>query len=413
MTNEIADHKSDPGSYTGPVARMENRVKLGCEVLLESGAGILKGRRIGIITNHSGVLPTGEHIVDLLRATADTRIVALFSPEHGIRGDAPAGKHVGHGTDPGTGLPVYSLYGEQKKPDKSMLENIDVLVYDIQDVGARFYTYISTMALAMEAAAENNIQFVVLDRPMILSGDLVDGPVLKDDLHSFIGMLPVPVTYGLTPGELARLVEQEYLAPKRLAVDLVVVGLEGYCRSMWYDQTALPWVVPSPNIPTIDTAIIYPGTALIEGTNVSEGRGTVCPFLHIGAPFIDKNELADFLGALELPGVRFEPLDFTPRDASTVSNPKFKGEVCHGVNIRVTDRKTIRPVDVGIALVCAIRKVYPFYLMFRADGAFDRLIGDRKIARLISDGVDYRDIVSYWQPELKEFEESRKEFFLY
>lgn len=413
MTDQITDNRLKSATKAGSAFRSAKRVKLGCEVLLESEADLLKGKRIGIITNHTGVLPSGQHIVDAIRSDTNVTISALFSPEHGIRGDAPAGKHVGHETDPKSGLPVYSLYGDQTKPERSMLENIDALIYDIQDIGARFYTYISTMTLAMEAAAESHIQFLVLDRPMMLSGDLVDGPVLKDDLQSFIGMLPIPVTYGLTAGELATLIKHEYLAPKGLAIDLEVVRLQGYSRSMWYDQTGLPWTVPSPNIPALDTATIYPGTALIEGTNLSEGRGTLFPFQHIGAPFIDKNEITDFLAPLELPGVKFEPLDFTPREASTVSNPKFKGQLCHGVNIQITDRAKIKPVEVGMALVCAVRKLYPFYLMFRADGAFDRLIGDRKIARLITDEVDYKEIVSYWQPELKKFEESRKEFFLY
>jgi beta-N-acetylhexosaminidase len=413
MTNELTEKKPAPAPFAGSIPSSRGTVKLGCERLLESEAPVLRGKRVGMITNHTGVMPSGQHIVDAFRANADIKIGALFSPEHGFRGDAPAGKHVGHGIDAETGITVYSLYGEHRKPEKSMLEDIDVLVYDIQDVGARFYTYISTMTLAMEAAAENGIQFVVLDRPMVLSGDLIDGPVLRDDLRSFIGMLPIPVAYGLTPGELAGLVQRDYLTPRGLSVELHVVKLGTYSRSMWYDETGLPWVLPSPNIPTIETASVYPGTALIEGTNLSEGRGTPFPFQNIGAPFIDKNELSGFLNGLELPGVTFEPLDFTPKDASAVSNPKFKGQLCHGVNIRVNDRNKINPVEVGIALVCAIRKLYPYYLMFRADGAFDRLVGNRNISRFISDGADYKEIVSSWQTELREFEESRREFFLY
>ncbi len=413
MTNEIKNERPDATISAAVVAQSVNKVKLGSEVLLESEASVLKGKRIGIITNHSGVLSSGQHIVDAVRTSADVKIVALFSPEHGIRGDAPAGKHVGHETDPETGIPVYSLYGRQKKPERSMLENVDILLYDIQDVGARFYTYISTLTLCMEAAAENGVQFIVLDRPMILSGNLVDGPILKEEMQSFIGMLPLPVVYGLTPGELAGFIQSDYLTPRKLSLESNVIKLRNYSRSMWYDKTGLPWTIPSPNIPTEETAEVYPGMALIEGTNVSEGRGTSSPFRQIGAPFIDKEELAGAMNGLGLAGVSFEPTDFMPRDASSVSHPKFKGQMCHGVSVSVTDRNVIKPVEIGIALVCEIRRLYPDHLTFRTDGAFDRLTGNKDIAHLISEGADYREIVSSWQEELEEFRQYRERFFLY
>lgn len=413
MTNELLDNTPNPVPEKINIPAAGNKVKLGSERVLESEIELLQGKRIGIVTNHSGFLPTGKHIVDALRDDSDITVGALFSPEHGIRGDAPAGKHVEHEIDPSTGLQVYSLYGDHTKPEKWMLDKIEVLVYDVQDVGTRFYTYISTMTLAMEAAAENNIPFVVLDRPLITSGDLIDGPVLKDDLRSFIGMLPIPVLYNLTPGELAGLVRQEYLYQKKLEIDLHIVKVENYSRSMWYDETGLAWIIPSPNIPTIDTAIIYPGAALVEGTNVSEGRGTPFPFQYIGAPFIKKMELADFLNGLEMPGVRFNSIDFTPRDVGAVANPRFKDQLCHGVDVQITDRRVIKPVEVGIAIICAIKGLHPGELTFRADGAFDRLVGDKNVRLLIEKGLNYREIAATWESGLKDFGESRKKYFLY
>ncbi len=413
MTDKGSGNSSNLISTGSITTGTRGRVKLGSERVLEAEIGILKSKTIGMITNHSGFLPTGKHIVDALRANSDVEIGALFSPEHGIRGDAPAGKHVEHEVDPSTGIQIYSLYGEHTKPEKWMLEKLDLLAYDIQDVGTRFYTYISTMTLAMEAAAENNLPFIIFDRPLVTCGNMIDGPVLKNDLHSFIGMLPIPVLYNLTPGELAGLVREVYLRRKNLEIDLHVVKLENYSRSMWHDETGLDWIIPSPNIPTIATATIYPGTALVEGTNVSEGRGTPFPFQYIGAPFIREMELADYLNAHEMPGVRFSSIGFTPKEVSAVSNPRFKGLLCHGVDIQITDRKVIKPVEVGIATVCAIRKLYPEDLTFRRDGAFDRLVGDKMIRPLIEKGASYREIAETWATGLRDFDESRSKYFLY
>lgn len=389
----------------------ENRVKLGCERLLGSDKDLVSGKRIGIVTNHSGTLPGGEHIVDALRTGSDVR--ALFSPEHGIRGDAPAGSHVANEIDRKTGIQVYSLYGDHNKPDGAMLKGIDVLVYDIQDVGVRFYTYISTLALVMEAAAENNIPLVLLDRPLVLPGEMIDGPVLRDEARSFIGMLPVSLLYSLTPGELAGLIRKEYLAPKRLDPEMTVLKLVNYSRSMWYDETGLDWVPPSPNIPTLDTAVIYPGAALVEGTNLSEGRGTDSPFKLLGAPFVDKMKLADSLNSLELPGLTFDPVDFVPGEKSIVSHTRFKNEVCHGIEVNVTDRKIVRPVEAGVAILCMLEKRYPTELVFREDGAFDRLAGNKKMKEMIVRGADHVEISESWREELAAFDKSRSEYYLY
>ncbi len=410
---KLNDLKPGEELKSGSIMSDAKRVKLGCERLLNSEMQLLTGKQIGIVTNHTGVLPNGEHIVDALRARSDVGIRALFSPEHGIRGDAPAGSHVGHEIDPKTGIQVFSLYGEHNKPEASMLEGIKTLVYDIQDVGVRFYTYISTLTLVMEAAAENGIELLLLDRPLVLSGGIIDGPVLENDVKSFVGMLPLPIVYSLTPGELAGLIRKEYLGKLASDLDMRVLKLENYSRSMWYDETGLDWLPPSPNISTIDTAAIYPGTALFEGTNINEGRGTASPFRFIGAPFIDKLKLADSLNSLGLPGVEFAPVDFIPREMSAVSHPRFLGTVCHGVEVAITDRNDLRPVEVGVAMLCAVKKLHRTEMTFRADGAFDKLIGNRDIRRMIEDGTEYNEIVSTWDSDLDRFRKSREEYFLY
>ncbi len=413
LANKTSGQGNRQGSTIVGTKPIGQRVKLGSEVLLESGIGFMTGKRVGVITNHTGVLPNGEHVVDAIRSIPGITIAALFSPEHGIRGDVPAGAHIGHEVDPSTGVQVYSLYGEHNKPERSMLEGVDTLVYDIQDIGTRFYTYISTLALAMETAAENGIPFVVLDRPMVTAGNAVDGPMIQDDQRSFIGMLPLPILYSLTPGELAGLIQEEYLRPKKLMTDVHVVKMSNYRRSMWYDETGFPWRPPSPNVPTVETAIIYPGAALVEGTNVSEGRGTPCPFKYIGAPFVDGGKLAELLNSHELPGVTFQQIDFTPRDLVFVSHPRFKDKPCHGIEISVTDRNLLKAVEVGVAVVCALKKLYPAEVTFRGDGAFDRLAGDRKVREMIDGGASYNEISAMWEEGLKKFGESRKRYFLY
>ena len=374
---------------------------------------MLSGKRIGVITNHSGVLPNGQHIVNAIKEKSDATISALFSPEHGIRGDAPAKAFVDNEVDPETGIQVYSLYGKLMKPEKWMLDGIDALIYDIQDVGARFYTYISTMALCMEAAAESGIGFIVLDRPMIAPGRLLDGPMLHEETQSYIGMLPVPVVYGLTPGELAGLVQTEYLMPKGLKCRFQIYTLEDYSRSLWYDETGIPWRAPSPNIPTIEAATIYPGTALLEGTNINEGRGTPHPFQYIGAPFIDKDQFSGALETLKLPGIQIDPIDFTPRKNNAVSHVRFMDELCHGIYITVSNRDEVKPVETGIAIISALKKLYPENFTFRANGSFDKLISDTQVKRMIDDECDYAEIVATWRHGLADFDDARSKYFLY
>ncbi len=384
------------------------KFKLGVEVLLEDQKELIEGKSVGLITNPTGVDQELNSIVDLLHNDSDVDLKALYGPEHGVRGSAQAGEYVEYYTDEETGLPVYSLYGSTKKPTPEMLEGIDVLLFDIQDVGTRFYTYIYTMAYAMEAASENDIEFIVLDRPNPLGGEAVEGPVLDDEYASFVGKYEIPLRHGMTVGELASLFNEEF----EIGADLTVVEMDKWKRDMYYDDTPLEWVLPSPNMPTLDTALAYPGAALIEGTNVSEGRGTTKPFELIGAPFINATELASELNELKLPGVDFRAASFTP------SFSKHAGELTHGVQIHVTDKEAFKPVKTGLSLVKMIHDLYPEDFEFRAENSagvsfFDLLVGNGWIREGIENGDSVKKMEKQWENDLKEFKEVREDYLLY
>ena len=334
-----ADAKSEP---------KKPKVELGVDRLMDN-ADMLAGKRVGLITNPTGIDANMTSIVDLFHNSDDFELTALYGPEHGVRGDAQAGSTISSYIDEVTGLPVYSLYGATKKPTAEMLKDVDVLVFDIQDVGTRFYTYIYTMAYAMEAAAENDIPFVVLDRPNPQGGLRVEGPVLDPAYSSFIGLYPIPLKHGMTVGELARLFNTEY----QIQADLEVVKMKGWKRSMLYEDTGLPFVMPSPNMPTTDTVNVYPATGLFEGTNLSEGRGTTKPFQLIGAPYVKAHDYAKTLNDLELPGVTFRAASFTP----TFS--KNAGKLSHGVEVYVTEPTKFEAVKTGIAMVKTAHDLYP------------------------------------------------------
>lgn len=278
------------------------KVKPGLEVLIEQQIDLVKGKRVGLVTNHSAVTSDATHIVDALLA-AGVEITALFGPEHGVWGHVADGAEIKDGTDPRTGLPAFSLYGPTKKPTPEMLADVDVLVYDLQDIGARFYTFTYTMSYCMQACAEAGKPYIVLDRPNSVNGLAVEGNILDTEFSSFVGMYPIPIRHGMTIGELAQLFNTEY----GFGADLTVVQCQGWERDMWFEQTGLPWVMPSPNMPTIEAAILYTGICYIEGTNVSEARGTSKPFEMAGAPWADAYKMADYLNALALLGVRFRP----------------------------------------------------------------------------------------------------------
>lgn len=381
---------------------------LGVEVLLNEQKHLIEGKRVGLITNPTGVDQELNSIVDLLHNDPDVELTALYGPEHGVRGSAQAGEYVEYYIDEKTGLPVYSLYGQTKKPTPEMLENVDVLLFDIQDVGTRFYTYIYTMAYAMEAAKENNIPFIVLDRPNPQGGAKVEGPVLDMKYSSFVGNYAIPLRHGMTVGELAKLFNEEY----GIGADLTVVEMNGWKRNMYYDDTNLPFVMPSPNMPTLETALVYPGAALIEGTNVSEGRGTTKPFELIGAPFINADDLSAHLNSLKLPGVTFRAASFTPFFS------KHSGKLSHGIQIHITNRNSFKPVETGLHIVKAIHDMYPEDFQFRAENSagisfFDNLMGNGWVREAIEEGKSVEEISHQWQEELDQFNQTRKQYLLY
>jgi uncharacterized protein YbbC (DUF1343 family) len=391
----------------------QSRVKIGAEILIEKHLDLIKGKKIGIVTNHTGILPDGRHIVDVLNEIEGVKIVAFFGPEHGIRGEVPDGKSISHGVDAKTGIPVFSLYGEVKKPTEEMLKDIDVLIFDIQDVGARFYTYISTMSYCMEACAEMGKKFIVLDRPNPIRGVYVDGPILEPRFKSFVGLHPIPVAHGMTVGELAKMFNDEGWLENAVKADLTVVKMENYSRRMWFDQTGLPWVKPSPNMMTLKTAIVYTATCFIEGTNVSEGRGTQHPFEWIGAPWIDGEKLAKELNHYKLPGVKFEPISFTPTDIEKVTvDPKYEGEKCGGVYLNVYDREKFEPVKVGVYILYALKKLYPDKFKWRTAGQ-DRLWGTDKVRLMIDEGKKPDEIIKTWEDDIKKFLSIRQKYLLY
>ena len=371
-----------------------------------SHSRLFQGKRIGIITNHTGYASDGNFIVDILRQIPAARVTALFGPEHGFHGVEQAGKQIDSNTHPVYRVPIYSLYGKTRKPTREMLADVDVLVFDIQDIGARFYTYIYTMSLAMEAAAECAKRFVVLDRPNPITGLCVEGNILEPEFASFVGLYPIPPRHGMTVGELATMFNSEGWLAGGVRADLAVVPLTDWRRGTWYDRTGLRFIKPSPNMPDLQTAAVYPGLCLLEGTNLSEGRGTDMPFRRFGAPWIEPQTLAARLNALKLPGVRFEPASFTPAAS------KFKGRRCHGVKIAVTNSDILRPYWTGIRIVNEIRRLYPAEFQWRASH-FDRLCGTSEIRRAIANRSSLDQLRKSWRPAVESFMRIRKKYLLY
>jgi uncharacterized protein YbbC (DUF1343 family) len=381
----------------------------GIEALLRDLPRELHGKRIGLVTNPTGVDRELRSDIDLLAARKDVALVALYGPEHGVRGDAQAGERVDASRDAATGLPVYSLYGRNKEPGADVLRGVDALVYDIQDIGTRYYTYPYTLANVLRAGKKFGVPVWVLDRPNPLGGEKVEGPVLDPRFASFVGMFPIPVRHGLTIGELATLFNTEF----GIGADLHVVKMHGWTRDMREPGDALAWVPPSPNMPTRDTALAYPGAGLIEGTNVSEGRGTTHPFEIVGAPFVDGQRLAAKLNALGLPGVRFRPTWFTP----TFS--KYKDQPCAGVQIHIVDRDAYSSFRTGVALVKTLHDLYPDDFRFESNapgGAkdfFDKLAGNAWLREAIERGDTLDAIEARWRPSLQAFERVRQRYLLY
>lgn len=386
----------------------------GLEVLAARRFRPLVGRRVGLVCNPTAVTRALVHAADLLHAAPGVRLEALFGPEHGVRGDAQYMAAVGGERDPRTGLPARSLYGETReslRPGVGQLAGLDALVFDVQDVGARYYTYQATMMLCMEAAAEAGIAFVVLDRPNPIGGLLVEGPRLRPGFESFCGLHDLAVRHGMTVGELALLFREE----RRLDLDLTVVPCRGWRRGAGFRETGLPWVFPSPNMPTPETALVYPGLCLLEGTNLSEGRGTTRPFELVGAPWLEAHRLAGDLSAEGLPGVRFRPASFVP------TWDKHAGVRCHGVELHVFDPARFRPFRTGLAVVARARAQDPGRFAWREEPyefvadvpAFDLLCGSSREREAIEAGADLAEIVRAFAPEERAFAERRAPYLRY
>jgi uncharacterized protein YbbC (DUF1343 family) len=382
----------------GPAGMPTSRVMTGVDVLAARKFAALADKRVGLITNHTGLDAVGRRTIDLLARAPGVKLRAVFSPEHGLSGKADW--KVASGRDASTNLPVYSLYGETRRPKPEMLQGLDAMVFDVQDAGARFYTYMSTMGYAMEAAAQKGIEFVVLDRPNPISASRVEGPVMDSDLRSFTGYFPLPVRHGMTLGELARMFNGE----KRMGVRLKVIPMQGYRRDMWFDETGLAWVNPSPNLRSLDQAALYPGVALSEASNVSVGRGTDTPFELLGAPWIRADELVQHLRGRQIPGVEFEPAAFTP-DSSI-----FAGQPCNGIRIVLKDRVSLNAVGLGIEILCALQRLYPG--VFQLDPVL-HMVGSRTVIRAIADGLEPESIAASWQPQLEEFRRRSTPYLLY
>lgn len=378
----------------------------GLEVLLDEGLPEIAGKRIGLVTNHTAVDSRLRSAVDLLHGDDRFDLAALFGPEHGVRGEAQAGVDVGSAVDDYTGLPVHSLYGETRIPTPEMLAGLDALLFDIQDPGVRYATYASTLFNSQRAAASAGLLFVVLDRPNLLTGVAVEGNVLDPAFTSFVGTHPVATRHGMTAGELARLFAADGGWPEPL-----VVPLRGWRRAWWFDQTGLPWVQPSPNMPTLDCAMLYPGTCLFEGTGLSEGRGTTRPFELIGAPWIDPLALARELEQRNLPGVAFRPTYFTPVFS------KHAGVSCGGVQVHVLDRDLMRPVELGVHLLHTVRTLNPAEFAWRQgrDGRYfaDLLFGSDRPRRALDEGASVAEVTRGWDEAARGFEERRRPFLLY
>ena len=379
------------------------RVSPGIETFLSDVPRAIRGKRVALITNHTGIDRSAASDIDLIAKHRDLKLVALLAPEHGITGTAEAGEKVVDETDPKTGVPVYSLYlSDDRGPTPEMLKEVDVLVYDLQEVGGRTWTYVSTMALSMQAAKRKGIPFVVLDRPNPIGGEIVEGALLDPRFKSFVGMYPIPARHGMTVGELATLFNRKY----GIGADLIIARVGNWRRSQWFDQTGLPWVNPSPNLRSLAALMSYPGSVYFEGTILTEGRGTDRPFEQIGAPWLDAQEVARVMNERRLPGVGFEAVTMTVAPTAA----KHKGQTIPAIRFAVTDRRAYRPVRTSLLLIDEIRRRHPREFAWTA--TIDRLTGSDKV-RLAIEGGRLNSLLEEWDREAAEFRESRKPFLLY
>lgn len=388
------------------------RTLLGIEKLLEERMDLVRGARLGLICNQSSVDHQLRHAADLLHESKGLKLTTLFGPQHGIRGDVQDNMvETAHGVDGETGLPVYSLYSETREPTEEMLREVDLLVFDMQDVGCRIYTFIYTLANCMRAARKFGKRVVVCDRPNPITGLFLGGNLLETEYASFVGQFPLPTRHGMTVGELARMFNERF----EIGCELEIVGMEGWSRELWMDETDAPWVMPSPNMPTVETATVFPGTVHLEGTQVSEGRGTTRPFELVGAPYIVAEDYARELERIGFPGTRFRACGFQP------TFQKHAGQRCGGVQIHVTDRNSFEPVSVGVATVKVAYDLYtekfrwkePPYEYVYDRNPFDVIAGTGGLRRMIEERASLESIVGAWAEGHEEFKKARDPFLLY
>ena len=375
-------------------------VRTGLDIWISNPAPELQDLRLGLVSHPAAVLPDLTGAVDALR-NAGYKLTALFGPEHGFGGAALDGAHVSHATDPRTGLPVFSLYGALNEPTAEMLRDVDALVFDMQDVGVRFYTYLSTLFYVLRGAGKVSKPVFVLDRPNPITGTLVEGGPIVPGFESFVGIINIPMRHGMTLGELARYMNAEYA----LDADLHVIEMHGWQRHLWFDETALPWVPTSPAMPHLSTATLYPGMCLLEGTNLSLGRGTALPFEVCGAPWLDGYAMAEELNRLQLPGVRFRAIVFTPSSSS------HAGSECRGVQVHVTDRDALRPVEMALHLIVVARCLSGDTWVWNPH--FDRLAGDSAVRSALDAGTKVTEIVTNWEESIAVFIHQREKYLLY
>lgn len=392
-------------------------VTLGAERLLTDYRPLVEGKRVGIITNHSAVAgPDTLHLIDLVHDDPDVTITALFGPEHGLRGQADAGEPVDDSVDERTGAPVFSLYGENRRPTAEMMENVDLLIFDMQDVGTRFYTYPATMGRSMISAAEAGIPFLVLDRPNPLGGNRIEGFIREDEFVSGIGLFPTPVTHGMTVGELAQMIQGEAWMEGLEDLDLHVIEMEGWTRDMLWSDTGLPWIPPSPNIPDVETALVYPGTCYFEGTTASEGRGTFEPFLQVGALNVNGEEIAARFNEREISGVRASAAVFTPESIPGMSrDPKLLGDNVQGIRLEVTDEQALYPVEAGIHLLDLFYHALPDTTRddFFIERGMQVRAGNEIVQQMLENGDDASAITELWQVDVEQFSRQREPYLIY
>ncbi len=386
--------------------------RTGMENAQKEGFPMFKGKSVGVVTNHTAVDRNGEHLVDLLHASDEVTLKAIFAPEHGFRGDEEGGIHLENNIDPRSGAPIYSIYGAIRKPTEEMLEGIDILIFDIQDVGARFYTYITTMGNIMESGAENGIPVYIMDRPNPI-GRLAEGPIMQQEHMSFIGKYPIPIRHGMSVGELALMIRDKGWINEADKLELHIVECKSWDPGKPFDKTGMAWIDPSPNMRNVNEALLYPGMCLFEATNFSDGRGTEHPFEWVGADYINSQDVITALAGRNLPGIRVEAIEYVPVDMPGYAmNPKFEGKTCQGLKLTVTDPVNFKSVEFGVHLIQILQALYPDDFLMYAP-RMGRTWGNGDFYTGILAGKSADEIISAYQEELLQFIKLRENYLLY